>query len=92
MIFIETQKYHYVLDSKFIIPFFNGHIRNVVSTWLTVVKIDIENDNVVSTLPNVVYINVEIDNVGSTSQRRTNLTATLKQRWNVAWEGRYTPQ
>ena len=63
MIFIETQKYHYVLDSKFI---FYGHIHNVVSTWLNVVEIDVENDNVVSTLPNVVQINVEIDNVDST--------------------------
>ena len=66
MIFIETQKYYYVLDSKLIFSFFNGHIDNVVSTWLNVVQIDIENDNVVSTLHNVIQINFELDIVGST--------------------------
>ena len=34
--------------------FSNDHIRNVISTFPNVVKIDVENDNVVSTLPNVV--------------------------------------
>ena len=43
--------------------FWNGHIRNVVSTLPNVVKIDVENDNVVSTLSNVVQFNVEIHNV-----------------------------
>ena len=46
--------------------FWNGHIRNVVSTLPNVVKIDIENDNVVSTLSNVVQFNLEIHNFVST--------------------------
>ena len=66
MILTETQKYYHVLDSKFTFHFFNGHIHNVVSTWLNVVQIDVENGNVVSTLANIVQINVEIDNVDST--------------------------
>ena len=41
-----------------LIFFSNGHIRNVVSTLLKVVKIDVENDNLVSTLSNVQF-NVE---------------------------------
>ena len=45
--------------------FSNGHIRNVVSTLPTDVKIDVENDNVVSMLSNVVQFNVEIQNVVS---------------------------
>ena len=49
-----------------LIFFPNGHICNVVSTLLNVVKIDVENDNVVLTLSNVVQFNVEIYNVVST--------------------------
>ena len=40
-----------------------GHIHNVVSTLVNVVKLDIENVNVVLNLPNVVNNNVEIYNV-----------------------------
>ena len=49
-----------------LIFFSNGHIRNVVSTLPSVVKIDVENDSVVSTLSNVVQLNVEIHHVVST--------------------------
>ena len=40
--------------------FGNGHIHNVVSTLINVVKLNVENNSIVST---VVFINVEIDNV-----------------------------
>ena len=49
MIFIETQKYYYILDSKFIFHFFNGHIHNVVSTLFNVANSDVDV-HVVSTL------------------------------------------
>ena len=45
--------------------FENGHINNVVSTLINVMKLDLEND-VVLTLPNVVNMNVEISKVDST--------------------------
>ena len=67
-IFLESQKYYFAFESRLILFYFfwNGHIRNVVSTLPNVVKIDVENDNVVSTLSNVVQFNVEIHNVVST--------------------------
>ena len=49
--------------------FFNystDHIHNVISTLISVVKLDVENNNIVSTLSNAVNINVEIDNVDLT--------------------------
>ena len=49
-----------------LIFFPNGHICNVVSILLNVVKIDVEKDNVVLTLSNIVQFNVEIYNVVST--------------------------
>ena len=49
----------------FVVFFWNGYIRNVVST-LPNVKIDVENKNVVSTLSNVFQFNAEIHNVVST--------------------------
>ena len=54
------------LTRGLIFIFSNGHIHNVVSTLINVVKIYVENDIVVSTLPNVVQINVEMGNVDST--------------------------
>ena len=45
--------------------FVNGHIHNVVSTLINVVKLLDENNNVIPTLSNV-HINFEIDNVDST--------------------------
>ena len=46
--------------------FKNGHIRNVVSTLINVVKLNDENNNIGLTLSNVVNINVEIDNIDLT--------------------------
>ena len=66
--------------------------NNLVSTLSKVVNINVEIDNVNSTLFNVVNFNVDKHNVVSTliwrcltSRRHTNLTTTLKQRWNVCW-------
>ena len=63
-IFSKCQKYYFFFESRLF--FSNVHTRNVVSTLLIVVKIDIKNDNVVSTLSNVVQFSVEIHNVVST--------------------------
>ena len=66
-VLFEARKYYFAFDSRLKFYLFsNGHIHNVISTLLNVVKIYVENDNVVSTLSNVVQINVEIDNVDST--------------------------
>ena len=46
--------------------FENGHIQNVVSTSINVVKLDVRNNNIVLALPNVVNTNVEIDNINWT--------------------------
>ena len=46
--------------------FKNGHIRNVVSTLINVVKLNDENNNIGLTLSNVVNINVEIDSIDLT--------------------------
>ena len=43
--------------------FENGHIRNVVSTLINVVRLDFQKDNTMSTFSNAVNIKVEIDNV-----------------------------
>ena len=51
-IFFKVQKYYFVFESRLIF-FSNGHIRNVVSTFPNVVKID------VSTLSNIAQFNVE---------------------------------
>ena len=52
---------------QMVISFFeNGHIHNVVSTLINVMKIDVENNSIVQTLSNVVNMNVEIDNVNLT--------------------------
>ena len=62
-IFFKVQKYYFVFESRLIF-FSNGHIRNVVSTFPNVVKIDVES--VVSTLSNVAQFNVEKHIVVST--------------------------
>ena len=57
-------------SSKMFFYFFqlfeNGHIPNVVSTLINVVKFDVENYNIVWTMSNVVTINVEKDKVDLT--------------------------
>ena len=63
----KRSKYNFALNSKFKFYFFaNGQIPNVVSTFLNVAKLDVENGNVVLTLANVCHISVENDNVDST--------------------------
>ena len=76
----------------FFVLFRRGHFHNVVSTFINIVKLDVENNNVFSTLLDVVHVNVEIHNVVSmliwrcpTSRRHANQKTTLKQRWNVCW-------
>ena len=64
-IFLKAQKCYFAFKLRLNF-FWNGHIRNVVSTLPNIVKIDIENNNVVSTLSNVVQFNVEIYDVVST--------------------------
>ena len=67
---------------------------NVVSTLSNVVHINVEIHNIDSTLFDIVNSNGEIHNVVSTliwrcptSRRRINQKSTLKQRWNICWEG-----
>ena len=69
--------------------FSNGHIHNVVSALLKVVKIYVEIDNIVSTLSNIVQINVEIDNVElmlfnvvNFNIDVHNIVSTLIRRWS----------
>ena len=40
--------------------FKNGHIHNVVSTLINVMKLDVENNSIVLTLSNVININVKM--------------------------------
>ena len=57
--------------------FWNGHIRNVVSTLPNVVKIDVENGNIFSTLSNVIQFNVEIHNLVSTLLKNVNFNVDI---------------
>ena len=79
------------LEANFFFFFFfsNGHIHNVVSALLKVVKIYVEIDNIVSTLSNIVQINVEIDNVElmlfnvvNFNIDVHNIVSTLIRRWS----------
>ena len=79
------------LQANFFFFFFfsNGHIHNVVSALLKVVKIYVEIDNIVSTLSNIVQINVEIDNVEfmlfnvvNFNIDVHNIVSTLIRRWS----------
>ena len=54
-----------------------GHIQNVVSTLINVVKLDVQNNNIVSTLYNVVNINVEIGNVNLTLLKVVNFNVYI---------------
>ena len=85
-----------LFEINFFVLFRNDLFHNFISTFTSVVKLDVENGKVVSTLPNVVHINVEIHNVVSmliwrcsTSRRRINQKTTLKQRSKDCWEGSY---
>ena len=60
-LFFEAQKYFCSFQL-----FENGHIHNVVSTLIYVMKLDVENNSIVSTLSNTVNIIAEIDNVDLT--------------------------
>ena len=60
-----------------LIFFSNGQIRNIVSTLLNVLKIDVENHNAVSTLSNNVQFNVKIHNVVSTLLNVVNYNADV---------------
>ena len=77
----------YILFEMIFFSFRNGHFHNVVSTFTSVVHINVENNNVVWTLSNVVYINVEIHcfnvdltfpHVATSYQPKYNVEATLK--------------
>ena len=64
--------------------FENGHIHNVVSTLINVMKVDVANNSTVSTLSNVVNINDEIDNVDLTLFNFVNFNVDIHnvfQRW-----------
>ena len=49
-----------LFDMIFFCFFRNGHFHSIVSTFISVVKLDVENNNFVSTLCNVVHFNVVI--------------------------------
>ena len=61
-----------LFEINFFVLFRNDLFQNVISTFTSFVKLDVENGNVVSTLPNVVHINVEIDSVDSTLSKVVN--------------------
>ena len=65
-IVVNQMSHHFFWSSKlyfFCFQLFeNGHINNVASTLISVVKLDVENNNIVWTLSNVVNINIEIGN------------------------------
>ena len=61
-----TEKYFIAFNLRFIFQLFAyGHIHNVVSAWVNIVKLNAENHNIFSTLSNVVNINFERENVDS---------------------------
>ena len=62
------------LGANFFFFFSNGHIHNVVSTLLKVVKINVEINNVELMLFNVVNFNIDVHNIVSTLIRRWSRT------------------
>ena len=70
--FFEAQKYFCSFQI-----FEKGHIQNVFSTLINIVKLDAQNNNIVLTLSNVVTINVEIDNLNSTLFNVVNFNVDL---------------
>ena len=94
-IFLEAQKLKNIilLLNRGLTFFWNGHIRNVVSTLANVNQFNVEIHNVVSKLLNVVNFNVDVHNIVSTliwrcatSRRHINLKTTLNRRWNACWD------
>ena len=67
-----------LLLNRGLIFFWNGHIRNVISTLLNVAKIDVENDNVVSAFSNVVQFNVKIHNSVPTLLNVVNISVGVR--------------
>ena len=70
--------------------FENGHIHNVFSTLINVIKPDVKNNSIVSTLFNVVNINAEIDklhltlsDVATSYHLSNNVKTTLKCFLNI---------
>ena len=91
-IVVKTLNCGYFIWINSFVLFRSCHFYNVVSTFINVVKLDIENDNVVSTPSNVVHVKVGTHNVVSTliwrcptSRCHISQNTTLKQRWNVCW-------
>ena len=78
---VVNQMSHLFWSSKIFFCYFQlfeyGHIHNVASTQINVMKLDVENNSIVSTLPNVVNINVEIDNVVNFNVGIQNVVSTL---------------
>ena len=94
-IFLEAQKLKNIilLLNRGLTFFWNGHIRNVVSTLANLNQFNVEIHNVVSKLLNVVNFNVDVHNIVSTliwrcatSRRHINLKTTLNRRWNACWD------
>ena len=94
-IFLEAQKLKNIilLLNRGLTFFWNGHIRNVVSTLANVNQFNVEIHNVVSKLLSVVNFNVDVHNIVSTliwrcatSRRHINLKTTLNRRWNACWD------
>ena len=68
----------FILKWYFFVPFRNGHLHNVASTFTNDVKLDVEKCNVVSTWPNVAHINLYIQYVDSTLLHVVNSNVEMR--------------